>query len=69
MFEAAGHALDLRRTARQKLRVYGDASPLKGKIRCGRCGRPLSPHSCRRGYRIYRYPRCRATAGGPPPCG
>jgi DNA invertase Pin-like site-specific DNA recombinase len=68
-FEAAGRALDSRRTARPKPSAYGDVWPLKGKIRCGQCGRPLSPHSCRRGNKVYRYYRCRATAGGRAPCG
>ncbi|MFO0364690.1 MAG: zinc ribbon domain-containing protein [Acidobacteriota bacterium] len=39
------------------------------KIRCGRCGQPLSPHSCRRGNQVYRYYLCRATAGGRAPGG
>jgi hypothetical protein len=43
--------------------------PLKGRIYCGACGRPLTPHSTRRGNIVYRYYRCRATAGGRPPCG
>jgi hypothetical protein len=68
-FEGAGRALDSRRTARPKPSAYGDVWPLKGKIRCGQCGRPLSPHSCRRGNKVYRYYRCRATAGGRKPGG
>jgi hypothetical protein len=43
--------------------------PLKVRIYCGACGRPLTPHSTRRGNIVYRYYRCRATAGGRPPCG
>ncbi|MCZ2150027.1 MAG: zinc ribbon domain-containing protein [Bryobacterales bacterium] len=43
--------------------------PLKGKLECGGCGRPLSPHGTRRGNKVYRYYRCRATAGGRSPCG
>jgi hypothetical protein len=68
-FEAAGRALDSRRTARQTPSAYGGVWPLKGKVLCGRCGRPLSPHSCRRGNKVYRYYRCRATAEGRAPCG
>lgn len=48
---------------------YGPMWPLKGRLECGTCGRPLSPHSTRHGHKVYRYYRCRATAGGQPPCG
>ncbi|MGB9620261.1 MAG: recombinase family protein, partial [Armatimonadota bacterium] len=69
LFEAAGRELDSRRTAGPKSLHYGVTWSLQGKILCGRCGRPLTPHSCRRGSKIYRYYRCRATGGGRPPCG
>jgi hypothetical protein len=69
LFEAAGRALDPRRTAGPKSLRYGLPWPLRGKILCGRCGRPLTPHSCRRESKIYRYYRCRAMGGGRPPCG
>ncbi len=69
LFEAAGRALDSRRTAGPKSLRYGFPWPLRGKILCGRCGRPLTSHSCRRGSKVYRYYRCRATGGGRPPCG
>ena len=42
--------------------------PTQGKIKCGTCGRPLTPHSTRKGNWVYRYDRCRATAGSRPPC-
>jgi Recombinase zinc beta ribbon domain len=42
--------------------------PLKGRIYCGTCGRRLTPLSTRRGNSVYRYYRCRATAGGRQPC-
>lgn len=69
LFEAAGRELDTRRTAGPKSLRYGLPWPLRGKILCGRYGRPLTPHSCRRGSKIYRYYRCRATGGSRPPCG
>lgn len=68
-FNAAGRALDERRTLPEKVARYGPMWPLKGKLECGTCGRPLSPHSTRHGNKVYRYYRCRATAGGRPPCG
>lgn len=68
-FEAAGRGLDSRRTARLKPISCGDVWPLKGMVICGRCRRHLSPHSCRRRNKIYRYCRCRATSGGRPGCG
>lgn len=42
--------------------------PLRGLVFCGACGRLLSPHTIRRGPIIYRYYRCRSTAGGREPC-
>lgn len=42
--------------------------PLLGLVRCGNCGRPLSTHTIRRGSVIYRYYRCRSTAGGRERC-
>ena len=42
--------------------------PLLGLAYCGKCGRLLSTHSRRRGSLIYRYYRCRSTAGGREPC-
>jgi len=69
LFEAAGSALDERRTRHAKSFRYGPMWPLKGRLQCGTCGRPLSPHSTRHGNKIYRYYRCGATAGGRPPRG
>lgn len=69
VFNAVGKALDARRTGKQDGFHYGPIWPLKGKIQCATCGRPLTPHSTRKGNWVYRYYRCRATAGGRPPCG
>lgn len=69
VFRAVGKALDARRTGKQDGFHYGPIWPLKGKIQCGTCGRPLTPHSTRKGNWAYRYYRCRATASGRPPCG
>ena len=69
VFDKVGEMLDSRRTRRPGAFVYGPIWPLKGKITCGTCGRPLMPHSTRRGNKVYRYYRCRSTAGGSPPCG
>jgi DNA invertase Pin-like site-specific DNA recombinase len=69
LFEAVAKALDDRRTREVHGSRYGAMWPLKGRIYCGACGRPLTPHSTRRGNIVYRYYRCRATAGGRPPCG
>lgn len=69
VFNAAGKALDARRTLPENVTRYGPVWPLKGRLECGVCGRPLSPHSTRHGNKVYRYYRCRATAGGRPPCG
>ncbi len=69
LFEAVAKSLDVRRTRREQGSRYGAMWPLKGRIDCGTCGRPLTPHSTRRGNRVYCYYRCRATASGRPPCG
>jgi hypothetical protein len=66
LFGAVGKKLEERRTA--KVARYGPVWPLKGRLECGTCGRPLSPHSTRKGNKVYRYYRCRATAGGRPSC-
>ncbi len=42
--------------------------PLLGLACCGACGRPLNTHTIRRGSIVYRYYRCRSTAGGREPC-
>lgn len=68
LFDAAGSALDKRGTRHAKSVRYGPMWPLKGKLECGTCRRPLSPHSTRHGSKVHRYYRCRATAGGRPPC-
>ena len=67
LFNAVGKKLEERRT--RKVARYGPVWPLKGRLECGTCGRLLSPHSSRRGNKVYRYYRCRATAGGRVPCG
>ena len=42
--------------------------PLRGLVCCSACGRLLSTHTIRRGSVVYRYYRCRSTAGGRDPC-
>jgi hypothetical protein len=43
--------------------------PLKRRIACAVCGRPMSPHTIRYRNCLYRYYRCRSTVGGRRPCG
>jgi DNA invertase Pin-like site-specific DNA recombinase len=69
VFARVAEMLDGRRTRRPGAFVYGPIWPLKRKITCWTCGRPLMPHSTRHGNKVYRYYRCRSTAGGRPPCG
>lgn len=69
LFDAAGSALDKRLTRKAKSVRYGPMWPLKGRLECGTCRRPLSPHSTRHGNKVYRYYRCRAAAVGRSPCG
>lgn len=68
-FAEVSKALAARRTRTGQAAVYGPMWPLKGRIKCETCGRPLTPHSSRRGNKVYRYYRCRSTADGRPPCG
>ncbi len=68
LFDVVGRRLESRRTRTPGRRFEIDW-PLKGRVRCAACGRAMSPHTVRHGNCIYRYYRCRSTAGGRPPCG
>ena len=68
-FTEVAKVLEARRTRTAQSATYGPMWPLKGKIKCGICGGPLTPHSSRRGSKVYRYYRCRSTRGGQKPCG
>ncbi len=68
LFEDAAAQLLARRT-RTPGKRYEIDWPLKGRIECARCSRPMTPHTIRHGNVIYRYYRCRSTAGGRAPCG
>ena len=68
LFDAAAERLESRRTRQPGKRLVIEW-PLKGLLRCAACERGMSPHTVRKGPRIYRYYRCRFTVGGQPPCG
>ena len=68
LFDTAAERLESRRT-RQPGNRLAIEWPLKGLLQCAACGRGMSPHTIRKGPRVYRYYRCRSTAGGQPPCG
>lgn len=68
LFVAAAAQLEARRT-REPGKQYTIDWPLKGRIVCAVCERPMSPHTIRYRNFIYRYYRCRSTAGGRKPCG
>lgn len=72
LFEAANQQLDSRRSAGTSTRHARDF-PLRGKIVCPKCKRPLSSYVITKKQgpqtqRVLRYYRCRSTAGGRPPC-
>ncbi len=67
-FAAAAAQLEARRT-RTPGKRYEIDWPLKGRILCAICDRPMSPHTIRYRNVLYRYYRCRSTAGGRAPCG
>lgn len=68
LFAAAAAQLGARRT-REPGKQNTIDWPLKGRIVCAVCERPMSPHTIRYRNFIYRYYRCRSTAGGRKPCG
>ena len=71
LFQAAQAALDARRITSAP-RSHAVRWPLRGKIVCPNCGRAMGSYMVTRGdkraKRVYRYYRCRSTAGGQPPC-
>lgn len=67
-FAAVAAQLETRRT-RAPRRHYHIDWPLKGRITCAICGRPMSPHTIRYRNFLYLYYRCRSTQGGRRPCG
>lgn len=69
--DAANH-LDARRRSGKSPRT-SHQFPLRGKVVCPGCERPMSTYTVSRrlgpgATMTYRYYRCRATAGGRPPC-
>jgi hypothetical protein len=54
-----------RKPGRQKPRA---SWLLQGLLKCGQCGRLMSPSRSGHGNIVYRYYRCRSTAGGRRPC-
>jgi hypothetical protein len=68
LFAAVAAQLEARRTRTPGQRYQIDWQ-LKGRITCAVCGRPMSPHTIRYRNFLYRYYRCRSTAGGRRSCG
>jgi len=68
LFAEVRSRIEARRTRSPGRKTHKDRWPLKGLIRCARCGRVMSTHTTRHGTRIYRYYRCRSHAGGKNPC-
>lgn len=68
LFENVRETIASRRTSSRARTASPMAWPLRGLLRCGQCGRPLSPSIS--GYKNlrYRYYRCRSDAGGLPKC-
>ncbi len=68
LFQQVGAIIESRRSrppGRQKARV---SWPLRGLLKCGQCGRLMSPSRSGHGHIVYCYYRCRSHAGGRPPC-
>lgn len=68
LFDQVREIIASRRTSSRKKQPTAVEWPLRGILRCGKCGRPLSPSVS--GYKQlrYRYYRCRSDAGGQPAC-
>lgn len=68
LFEKVRETIASRRTSSRDRTASPIAWLLRGLLRCGQCGRPLSPSIS--GYKNlrYRYYRCRSDAGGTPKC-
>ncbi len=72
LFDAVQQRLDSRRSTDSSSRRTQDF-PLRGKIICPKCKRPLSSYIITKplgpkAKRVLRYYRCRSSAGGRPPC-
>jgi site-specific DNA recombinase len=67
MFATVAARLQSRRT-RTPGKRYKIDWPLKGRIVCGICNRLMGPHTILYRNIVYRYYRCRSTAGGRAPC-
>lgn len=75
MFEEVQGKMDARRTKKTYSKRYKIQFPLRGKVICPGCGRKLTTDTGQRKLGdgglcrvVYRYYRCRSTAGGKPPC-
>ena len=68
IFGSVADQLQSRRT-RAPGKRYNIDWPFKSRIQCAICERPMTPHLIRYKNRLYRYYRCRSTAGGRRPCG
>ena len=68
VYHEVQNLLALRRTRKPGRAKPPMPWPLLGLVCCGTCGRLLSTHTIRRGSIVYRYYRCRSTAGGRDPC-
>jgi len=67
VYHEVQNLLALRRTRKPGRAKPPMPWPLRGLVSCGACGRLLSTHTIRRGSIVYRYYRCRSTAGGRDP--
>jgi len=68
VYHAVQNLLTLRRSRTPGRTTPPLPWPLLGLVSCGQCSRSMSTHTIRRGSVIYRYYRCRSTAGGREPC-
>jgi len=68
LFDKVHSIIASRRTSSLGGRTSSVGWTLRGLLRCGQCGRPMSPSISGHKNIHYRYYRCRSDAGGKPPC-
>lgn len=67
-FESAQEKIRNRRTTKAARTKQESIWPLRGKILCPKCGRPMNTHVSQKKNILFRHYRCRSFSGGLPPC-
>jgi site-specific DNA recombinase len=68
LFDRVREIVSSRRVSTGPRKAPSNAWPLRGKVVCARCNRPMNTSVLHHKQRRYHYYRCRSNAGGRPPC-